>query len=134
MGKRQSQAWKALEREAAEALGGKRVSRGDDFSRSDVDVVVPDFPLLRVDCKYRKAHAHHSLLDEVVEKYCPTDEQIPVLVTKHHRQQGANVTITLVFFASLLDNTRYARRVAEGFERHEDGRTEHLQPKDDEAA
>lgn len=104
MGK-QSQAWKNLERTVAKELGGKRVLRGSDFSVEDVDVELADFPHLRIDCKYRKSHAHHSLLAEIEEKYC-SDGQIPVLVTKHHNQAGANVTIGLNFFKTLIEAAR----------------------------
>lgn len=103
---RRSQAWKSLEREAAKLMGGTRVSRGSDFSASDVDVKVSDLPFLRVDCKYRKSHAHHSLVEEIQEKYCKRSEDVPVLITKSHRQTGCNVTIPGYFFNVLLDAFR----------------------------
>lgn len=110
---RQSQAWKALERLAAKELGGKRVMRGSDFSVSDVDVKIEDFPHLRVDCKYRTRHAHHSLLEEVRSKYCE-ENQVPILVTKHHNQVGACVTVDLEFFKTLLEAARMLdRKLAE---------------------
>ena len=57
-----SNAWKRLEKLVAEELKGKRVLRGDDFSRKDVDVEVEDFQSLRIDAKYRSGNlAHHSL-------------------------------------------------------------------------
>lgn len=106
MGKRQSQAWKNLERLVAKALKGKRISRGDDFARMDVDVVVPDLPELRIDAKYRTRHAHHTFMKEIVEKYIDKDEQEPVLVTRHHHQKSAYVTVRLEFFAFLIDTLR----------------------------
>lgn len=102
---KRSGAWKNLERESARMLGGNRVTRGADFSVSDVDVKIPELPFLKVDAKYRKSHAHHSLLEEVRKKYCNAGD-IPVLITKHHRQRGANVTIPLELFAVLLDAFR----------------------------
>lgn len=108
MGK-QSQAWKDLERLVAEKLKGKRVSRGADFGKEDVDVVVEDFIHLRIDAKYRTKHAHHSLLENIRKKYCPDEHQIPVLVTRHHRQRGANVTIPIEAFADMLDAIRLYR-------------------------
>jgi hypothetical protein len=44
-------AWKALERTVAKKLGGKRIYRGADFSKSLPDV---DHPLFALECKYRK--------------------------------------------------------------------------------
>lgn len=102
---RRSQAWKDLERETAAALRGKRIYRGADFSVSDTDVLVPDIPELKVDCKYKQAHSHHSLMAEIREKYCG-DQGVPVLVTKSKRQHGACVTVPLEFFAVLLDGWR----------------------------
>lgn len=104
---KQSQRWKQLERSVAEALGGSRVLRGADFSESDVDVKVADMPNLKVDCKAHARFAHHSLVDEVREKYCHDPEDVPVLVTKASRQIGANVTIPLEYFAWLLNVVRF---------------------------
>jgi hypothetical protein len=106
MGKR-SVAWKALEREAARELDGERVSRGDDFSRSDVDVRVKGLPMVKVDAKYRVRHAHHSLMAEVEEKYCDPGD-VPVLVTKHHRQRGAHATLPLWFVGVIFKLLRDA--------------------------
>lgn len=103
---RQSQAWKAAEREAARLVGGKRKSRGSDFSMKDCDVEVKDLPFLKVDAKYRKSHSHHSLLDEIREKYCLKPGEVPVLVTKHHKQKGSYVTIEGEFFKVLMDAFR----------------------------
>lgn len=93
--------WKELEKKTADALGGKRINRSQDYGVSDVDVVVPDFPGMRIDCKYRKRHAHHSLVEEIRDKYC-TEGQFPVLVTKHHSGRREYVTLDLVYFAALL--------------------------------
>lgn len=98
---RRSQAWKNLERQVAKALGGKRVCRGANFSVSDVDVDLSDIPYLKIDAKYRKRHSHHSFMEEIKEKYC-NEGDIPVLVTKHHYQDGAYVTVDLEFFSILL--------------------------------
>lgn len=73
---------------------------------SDVDVIIDDFPHLKVDAKYRVRHSHHSLLEEIVAKYCKDPGDIPVLVTKSHRQVSENVTIPIDFFATLLDAVR----------------------------
>lgn len=94
--------WKELEKRTAAALGGVRINRADDYGVSDVDVVVPGFDFLRIDCKYRKSHAHHSLIEEIRRKYCTAEGQYPVLVTKHHHSHREYVTVDLVLFAALL--------------------------------
>lgn len=104
--KRQSQAWKRAESAIAKALGGRRISRGDDFSRVDVDVVIDDMPELRVDSKYRQRHSHHTFVAEIVRKYCTEPNQVPVLVTKHARQESAFVTVPLEHYAFLLNVLR----------------------------
>lgn len=96
-----SQRWKDLEREAARALGGKRVVR-PDFGEPDVDVTVPAWPELRVDCKAYKRFAHHSLMQDIERKYCDRPGQVPVLVTKHERQRGAYVTVPLDWLGQVL--------------------------------
>jgi len=103
---RQSQAWKNLERSVAEALGGTRVLRGADFSESDVDVKVDDFPLLAIDCKYRKSHAFHSLIEEIRTKYCGDGTKSPVLVTKHKNGQRNYVSMDLELLQTLLNIIR----------------------------
>jgi hypothetical protein len=122
---RRSQAWKALEREAAEALGGRRVMRGADFSVSDVDVIVDDMPHLKIDAKYRVRHSHHTLIDDIVKKYCKTGEHEPVLVTKSHRQNGSYVTIRLSFLSYLLMRERDYSMFQKGLlkEAEDDGTT-----------
>jgi hypothetical protein len=100
--KRSSQ-WKALEREAAAELKGRRVHRGANFAVGAVDVELEDLPSLKVDAKYKTRHAHHSLLEEVRRKYCAEASDIPVLVTKSHHQRGANATVPLWFLGLLLD-------------------------------
>lgn len=104
-GGKTSQAWKDLERLAAEKLRGKRLSRGDNFARKDVDVIA-EFRALRIDGKYRRAHAHHTFMAEIERKYCVKPGDVPVLVTKHPGQQGAYVTVPLDHYALLLDAAR----------------------------
>lgn len=94
--------WKELEKKTAEVLGGVRINRAADFGISDVDVVIPDHPLVRLDAKYRKRHAHHSLVEEIRTKYCKLPGQVPALVTKHHSGRRSYVTVDLEFFAELM--------------------------------
>jgi hypothetical protein len=106
-GGKNSQAWKDLERLAADHFRGRRLSRGSNFAIEDVDVIV-DFRALRVDGKYRRAHAHHTFMAEIERKYCEKDGDVPVLVTKHPGQQGAYVTVPIEHYGLLLDCARYA--------------------------
>ena len=106
---KQSNAWKNLERLVAKVLKGQRVLRGADFSKPDIDVLVPDFECLRVDAKYRQKWAHHRYLDDVWRKYCRHRGDMPVLVTKHPHQQGAVVVMDLEHFGVLLEVIRDMR-------------------------
>jgi hypothetical protein len=106
---RSKTAWKALEKQVAKALKGIRVLRGADFSKTDVDVKVPDFPNLQIDAKYRTSWAHHSYLEEVRAKYCNDPVDMPILVTKTHGQRGAVVVMDLEHFGLLLESIRELR-------------------------
>jgi hypothetical protein len=106
---RQSQSWKVLEKATAKTLKGTRILRGADFSKSDVDVVVDDFPDMRIDSKYRIRHAHHKFLDEIKKKYCKKETDIPVLISKTHNQRGAVVSLSLEHFGKLLNEIRELR-------------------------
>lgn len=97
--------WKELEKKTASVLGGVRINRALDYGVSDVDVLIPDLLPLRVDCKYRARHAHHSLMEEIRDKYC-SDGQFPVLVTKHHSSHREYVTCDLVLFGAILELLR----------------------------
>lgn len=94
--------WKELEKKTADALGGTRINRATDYGISDVDVLVPGFDFLRVDCKYRKSWAHHSYVEEIRSKYCGAEGQYPILVTKHHHSHKEYVTMDLVMFAAMV--------------------------------
>ncbi len=105
-GARVSDAWKALERDVAKKLGGKRKLRGADFSQKDTDVELPDFPHWKLDAKYRASHAHHTFLREVRKKYCHGKLDVPVLITKGRREHGAVVCMDLDDFANLIGALR----------------------------
>lgn len=102
---RNSKAWRDLERLVAKAMRGKRISRGDDFSRSDVDVRC-EFRALKIDAKFRAKHGHHTFVNEIIRKYCTKPGDVPVLVTKTPGQQGAYVTVPLDHYAKLIDLVR----------------------------
>lgn len=100
---KKSQAWKKLEKDSAEVLGGKRIVRGDDFSISRPDVVHP-IRSLKIDSKYREKHAHHSLINEIARKYCKKVEDVPVLLTRTHRERSIYATVPAQFLADLIDH------------------------------
>lgn len=90
--------WKNHERKTAAALGGKRISRGMDFSLSAPDV---EHPLLSIECKYRQKISGF-LKDGLkqAEQYYP--EKIPVLVLKEKYMRGELVVIRLSDFKKIL--------------------------------
>jgi len=105
--KKRSQSWKDLEKLVASkakeyGLRAKRVSRGADFGKKSVDVKIYDAIFLKIDGKYRKSHAHHTTLAEIKRKYCSKLKHVEVMVSKHHNQQGAFVSVPLDFFMWLL--------------------------------
>jgi len=107
MSKVMSDAWKSLERAIvkgarANGLEANRVYRGGDFSKKDVDVIIKDLEWIKIDGKYRKRHAHHTFMREIEKKYCVEEGDIPMLVSKGHRQIGAYVTLPLEFVMALL--------------------------------
>lgn len=91
--------WKALERKAAKALGGKRnIDRGMDYHLSRQDV---EHPLLSVECKYR-AKISSFLKDGLkqAEKYDPS--KIPVLVLKEKHMKGELAILRLSDFQDII--------------------------------
>jgi hypothetical protein len=78
---KRSQAWKALEREAAKTLVGKRVSRGADFSESAPDV---DHEVFSIECKYRSV-GFTELYDYLKQAASYSEDKLPVAII---RQKG----------------------------------------------
>lgn len=103
---KRSQRWKALERTAAEKLGGQRVVREWLFEKAP-DVLVPDFGLI-IDAKAYAKFKHHSLLEAAQRKYAKPGECV-ILVTKHAGQVGEFATVPLDFLAGLLNEVRTRR-------------------------
>ncbi|MBZ0156273.1 MAG: hypothetical protein K8I29_08715 [Alphaproteobacteria bacterium] len=91
--------WKNHERKTAAALGGKRISRGMNFSLSAPDI---EHPLLSIECKYRQKISGF-LKDGLkqAERYYP--EKIPVLVLKEKHMRGELVVIRLSDFKAILE-------------------------------
>jgi len=106
MSANQSQRWKALEKTAANKLGGTRIVREWLFEKAP-DVLVPDFGLI-IDAKAYARFKHHSLLETAQRKYAKPGECV-ILVTKHAGQVGEFVTMPLDFLAALLDEIRAKR-------------------------
>lgn len=106
---RRSERWKALERCAAQKLGGRRIVR-QDFFESSPDVEVPDLKIL-AECKAYKSFSFHKHMAQAA-KYC-RDGETPVLITKAANQVGEFATVSLDYFAALLDEIRAVRRAGQ---------------------
>ena len=98
-------AWKELEKTVAKTLGGKRVSR-TYYGESNTDVIVPDFPQLKIDCKRYKRFRAFSLFEEVRKKYCKKPDDQAVLVLRQHGKKTKLAVIDLDYFAKLIDHVR----------------------------
>ncbi len=95
--------WKEAEKQAARVLGGKRKSRGDNFSQEAPDVV--DNPLFSIECKYRKQLP--KLLTDGIEqakKYIKRrSSKIPILFLKQRNQKGGYVVLEAEDFKRILE-------------------------------
>jgi hypothetical protein len=95
--------WAALESEAARILGGQRVRR-DLFDKAQ-DVYLPDMPHWSIDAKAYRRFSLHTLMERTQAKY----GGVPIVITKHHGQRGAYITLPLQELAGLLNELRRAR-------------------------
>jgi len=95
-----SKAWKLHEKRTAEALGGKRISRGANFGESMPDVMHES---LSIECKYR-AKLSRFLMDGLrqAEKYSD-GKKIPVLCLKQRGMRGALVVMKIEDFKKILE-------------------------------
>jgi hypothetical protein len=98
--------WKALERDAAEALGGQRVHRDWLAFEKAPDVLVPDMDWL-CECKAYAKFSHHRLLETAQRKYAGPGEQV-VLVTREP-SRPAYATLPLSVLAELVSAYRQGR-------------------------
>ena len=99
---KQSTSWKNLERKTAKKLGGVRISRGNDFSKSDLDVLHPRFA---IENKYRQKWGfikHYDKLVNDARRLYPKEKKIPVLVVKEANRVGEFVIISLDDFGSIV--------------------------------
>lgn len=103
--------WKNSEKHLAEVyrrfnIPAERISRAENYCISDYDVriVAKDLPIeVASDSKYSKVpFRHHTLLNTIEAKYCPSIEKIPVLYTRNHGKPGGVFSVRDDFFAGLL--------------------------------
>ena len=98
--------WKQLERDTATVLHGKRVTRGADFGKIDVDVIIDDFPFFKVDTKRYKRLAVFSLYETVKKKYCNNIGDEPILVLRQSSKKYVLAVVDLKLLGKLLDILR----------------------------
>jgi hypothetical protein len=101
-----SKSWKNLEYDAAETLGGKRISRGANFSDSAPDVWIEDFPKFKIDTKRRKKSNALTLYNEIKDKYCTKKGDQPILIIRQHYKKTALAVIDIKLLAKLFDFVR----------------------------
>jgi len=104
---KQSQSWKALERTAARKLGGERLSRGNNFSESMLDV---EHPWLAIDAKWRSSLATAKWFKKLIkdnEKIYGKERKVPILVIKEKNMRGELVVITLDDFIKVVNDESY---------------------------
>jgi hypothetical protein len=102
-----SQQWKALEKKAAQKLGGERLTRGDDFSQSILDV---EHNWLAIDCKWRTSLATVTWFKKLVkdnEKIYGRGRKVPVLVIKEKGMRGELVVIEIDDFINVVNDAKY---------------------------
>lgn len=92
--------WKQLERDAAEALGGKRHVRLD---RGEVaaDVDMPAGSPFTVECKYRK-NLPKLLIEGLRQAAGYAPGKLPLLVVKQRGQKGALAVLSLADLVLIL--------------------------------
>lgn len=93
---KQKDAWKVLERHVADVLGGKRITRGGDFSQSLPDV---DHSFFSIECKYRSA-AFKQIYD-YIEQAAKYDKGKKPLVVIRRKGRKALAVIDLDTLADL---------------------------------
>jgi hypothetical protein len=102
-----SQQWKALEKTAAQKLGGVRLIRGNDFSQSILDV---EHDWLAIDCKWRSSLATVTWFKKLVkdnEKIYGKGKKVPILVIKQSGMRGELVVISMEDFIKVVNDKKY---------------------------
>lgn len=95
--------WKRLERKIGKLLGGERVKRMGDYATSATDVIIPDLPELRIDCKLRRRLPLHDLFRNIRRRY---EKEPPVLFTKERQSREVLCTIEIDHFVRLVNAVR----------------------------
>jgi len=98
-------AWKKLERKIGKLLRGERVKRMGDYSQSATDVIVPDLPQLKIDCKLRRSFAHHLLFLKI-----PARGSSPALVTREGPGAPPLISFEVGRFVEMIDALRNGTR------------------------
>jgi len=104
---KRSQAWKNLEKKAAEKLFGTRLVRGDDFGLSMLDV---EHDWLAIDCKWRSTLATASWfkkLEKDNEKIYGKGRKVPILVIKEKNMRSELVVIDIDDFVRIVNDKKY---------------------------
>jgi len=112
---KQSDQWKALERKVARKFGGTRITRGEDFSESRLDV---EHDWMALDAKWRSKLATVTWFKKLVkdnEKIYGKGKKIPVLVLKLKSMRGELVVLEIDDFIKVVNDESY-----------------HIEPKEDE--
>lgn len=89
--------WKAHERAVAKKFGGKRISRGSDFSVRSGDI---DHPTLSIECKYRK-NIPKLIVEALKQAKGYSPDKIPVAAIKQRQMEGFVVCLWIDDFLKL---------------------------------
>lgn len=98
--------WKNLEYDAAETLGGKRISRGANFADSVPDVHIEDFPNFKIDTKRRKKSNTLTLYNIVKDKYCCEKNDESIVIIRQHFKKTALAVINIKLLAKFMNFVR----------------------------
>lgn len=91
-----------FEREVVKKIpNAKRVVRGD-WGVSATDIIIEGLNHLKIDCKKHQKHKHHTLFEEIEEKYCEKKDEA-VLITQKGGSKKTLATVDLDFFIELLE-------------------------------
>lgn len=119
-GRRSNEAWKNFERAMADLFRSvgfdkaERVSRADDLGVSDIDVVIPEIPHVKVDCKYKQdGHVVLTTFEEAEAKYVTAEGDFLVLPLKSGGKEGSISAVRSEVLADLLA-TKYLKKAHTG--------------------
>lgn len=96
-----SQSWKVLERYVARVLGGERVTRGADFSKSAPDVSHEYFT---IECKYRTS-SFKPIYDAMEQAKQYDGDKVPLVVIRRKGKKALAV-VELEDFGALYNDAK----------------------------